>query len=214
MVCIKKERLSIIIPIAAIIILGAVITNIDRVFPTPSAAAKIGEIRDKVNFTFSETGTSPGASVTVVVFSDFFCPACNLAAPELRKAMDYYGDSINVVFKHFPAHEGSDIAAQASECARDQDKFWEYHDMLFENTPESLSLEYFESIADLLEMDVNEFSECLSTEIKDAKVLQDFRDGLANSIRGTPTFFVNNIMITGARSFGEFRQAIDAELQK
>ncbi len=209
---VKKDTVALIVPIAIIIILGLVIVNIDKIFPTPSASDKIGEIGESVNFTASETGTSPNASVTLVEFSDFLCPACAMGAPEVKKVMDYYGDRVNVVFKHYPAHDGADILAQASECARDQEKFWEYHDLLFENPLPNVG--YLESVAESLGLDMDEFGLCLSSGEKDAKVRQDFMEGLSSNIRGTPTFFVNDIQMVGAQSFEEFKQVIDKELKK
>lgn len=212
MVFIKKDKLSVILPIAVIIILGLVIVNIDKIFPTPSASSKIGEILKSVNFTDAGTGTNPNASVTLVEFSDFLCGACAMAAPEVKKVMEYYDEKVNVVFKHFPAHDGSDIIAQATECARDQEKFWEYHDLVFENPVPNTG--YLESAAGVLGLDMDEFSICIATGKKGAKVRQDFREGLSNDIKGTPTFFINNIKIVGARSFEQFKQIIDKELEK
>ncbi len=164
------------------------------------------------SFNISEDGTSPGASVLVAVFSDFQCPACEMAAPEMKQAMEYYGSRVNFIFKHYPIKEGSSLAAQASECARDQGKFWEFHDALFASsqkpTAESLAV-----LASGLGLDSGEFHDCIYSGIKLAKVESDFREGASAGIRGTPTFIINGAKYEGALSFSELKQIIGSELK-
>src|SRR3989344_1624075 len=77
-----------------------------------------------------------GASVTVIEFSDFQCPFCSRVNPTVKKVLSDYGDKITFVYKHFPLvsiHPRAQKAAEASECAKDQGKFWEFHDHLFDN---------------------------------------------------------------------------------
>lgn len=211
---IKKDTLAVLIPIALIIILGAVMANFDSIFPTPPITGKLADLMQRTNINLSGNGygTNPNASVTIMEFSDFQCPACAMAVPEVHKVVSYYGDKINFVFKHFPAHDDSQKAAEAAECARDQGMFWGYHDKLFENSY-SLKVNDLERYAGQMLMDTGKFNLCLQTGIKSAKVQADFSDGVKYGIKGTPTFFVNDIQITGARSFEEMKQIIDSELQ-
>ena len=211
---IKKDTLAVVVPLVLIVVLAIAIGNINRIFPSPAAASKLNEIRHKVNYNASSSmlGTSPNATVTLIEFSDFQCPACQMAVPEVQKVIEYYGDEVNVVFKHFPIKSGSAKAAEAAECARDQGKFWEYHDILFEEyhgRESSLS-----SYATDLGLNVFEFNSCLRSGEKSAKVEADFAEGYRNGIKGTPTFFVNDIMLQGVHSFEDFRQVIDMELGK
>lgn len=84
-----------------------------------------------------------GASVTVIEFSDFQCPFCTRVSPTVKKVLSDYGDKITFVYKHFPLvsiHPRAHIAAQAAECAKDQGKFWEFHDQLFDNQTDWSSL--------------------------------------------------------------------------
>ncbi len=211
---VKKDTLAVLIPIALIIILGAVMANFDSIFHTPSITGKLADImqRTNVNLSGDGYGTNPNASVTIMEFSDFQCSACTMAVPEVHKVVSYYGDRINYVFKHFPGHQDSLKAAEAAECARDQGKFWEYHDKLFENSY-SLKVNDLERYARQMMMDTEKFNLCLQTGMKSAQVRADFREGVKYEIKGTPTFFVNDIQITGVRSFEEMKQIIDSELE-
>lgn len=212
---IKKDTVAVILPIIIIILLGIAIANIDKVFPTPSAAAKISDIARRVNFTGKDPsrGTNPNASVTIIEFSDFQCPACTMAVGPVHEVMDYYGDKINFVYKHFPVKEGSLEVAMAAECARDQGRFWDYHDLLFEKQShfdKNDLLRY----AKMIMLDIDEFSTCLLSGEKATKVESDFLEGKAVGIPGTPTFFINDIMIPGVQPFEELKKIIDQELEK
>jgi protein-disulfide isomerase len=186
----------------------------DDLFPTPSVTGKLTDIMQKVSINLSDEryGTNPNASVTVIEFSDFQCPACSMAVPEAHKIVMYYGNRINFVFKHFPAHEDSLKAAEAAECARDQGRFWEFHDKLFENS-DRLKVNDLQRYARTMLLDTEKFNKCLLSGEKTAKVEADFRDGIKYGIQGTPTFFVNGIMMTGVQPFEEIKQIIDSELE-
>lgn len=83
------------------------------------------------------------ALVKIVEFSDFQCPFCSKAHPTVKQVMSEYGDKVQLVFKHFPLisiHPRAQIAAEAAECAKDQGKFWEFHDQLFEHQADWSSL--------------------------------------------------------------------------
>ncbi|MBI4079000.1 MAG: DsbA family protein, partial [Candidatus Levybacteria bacterium] len=83
------------------------------------------------------------AKVTIVEFSDFQCPFCARAYPTMNQVLDGYGDKVKLVYKHFPLNAIQPLAqkaAEASECAKDQGKFWEFHDVLFEKAEEWTSL--------------------------------------------------------------------------
>lgn len=211
----KKDKYAVIVPIILIILLGIGISKIDEIFPTPSATGKMIEIMEKVDYTESNAtyGTNPNASVTFVEFSDFSCPACAAGAVEVDKVLDYYGDRINFVYKHFTVHESSKKAAQASECARDQGKFIEYHQHLFAN-PGSFSISDLERYAHILGLDTDKFMACLTSGIKETKIEIDMAHGLKIGVPGTPTFFINGQKLVGVQSFETFKKIIDAELEK
>lgn len=84
----------------------------------------------------SPTKGGANAKVTIVEFSDFQCPFCSRALPTINQIMSEYKDDVRLVYKHYPItsiHPNAQKASEASECAREQNKFWEYHDLLFQN---------------------------------------------------------------------------------
>jgi len=188
--------------------------NFDSIFPTPPIGGKLTDIQNMVNTnnTDKQFGNNPNASVTILEFSDFQCPACAQTSFEVHKVIQYYGNQINFIYKHFPAHDDSLKAAEASECARDQGKFWEYHDKLFENM-QNLKVKDLKRYAQKMLLDTTKFNECLDSGIKSTKIESDFAEGIKYQIRGTPTFIINEKMVTGGRSFEEFKQIIGAELK-
>ena len=210
----NKDKLAVIIPVALIILVGWAMANLDSVFPTPSAEAKLENIARMVQYNLSGTdyGTSSNASVTIIEFSDFLCPACAVASESVHEVVAHYGGRVNFVFKHFPAHDGSQKASEASECARDQGKFMQYHNLLFNNFGR-VSTSSLQSYAESLGLDMDRFNLCLSSGEKKEKVQADFQDGIELSIRGTPTFIINGVELVGAHSFGELKTIIDIELQ-
>jgi len=212
---VKKDTLAILIPIAVIVLLGILMSNFDTFFPTPSASGKLDKIMQKVNTNSSNTeyGTNPNSSVTVLEFSDFECPACAMAAPEVHKLLLYYGDRINFIYKHFPAKENSMQAAEAAECARDQGMFWSYHDKLFESQ-QNLEVTDLQRYAKIMMLDTSKFNTCFLGGKKTSKIEADFMEGVKFGIKGTPTFFINGIQLTGVQPFEEMKQIIDAELEK
>jgi len=102
-------------------------------------------------------------------------------------------------------------AAEASECANEQGKFWEYHDKIFENQA-LLSNTIFSTWAGELGLDIEKFDECLSSGKYQDKVSKDMSDADSYGASGTPTFFVNGKILVGAQPFSAFQQAIEAEL--
>ncbi len=147
----------------------------------------------------SERPFKGGAEATVVVeeFSDFQCPACKAAQDTVKQIVNEYGDRIKLEFKHFPLttiHPQAFRAALASECANDQGKFWEYHDLLFMNQP-SFSPSELVSYAEGLGLNTESFSACLDSRAKNDVVRADMDEGKSRQINATPTFFVNGQIV-------------------
>jgi len=199
--------------LALIIVLAVGIANIDKIFPTPAAAERMKNIVKMADSDIISTsyGTNPDAKVSIIDFSDFQCPACKMFSGQLRAIMEYYGDQINVDYKHFPINPNSYTLAEASECARDYGKFWEYHDILFESTEKHNTIS-LTAIATSLGIDASEFSTCLQTGEKKEKVNTDQKVGGQIGVKGTPTIIINGLIIEGARSFEELKEIIDKEL--
>jgi protein-disulfide isomerase len=132
------------------------------------------------------------APVTIVEFSDFQCPACRKAAPDLGKAIRDLGGKAKLVFKHFPLaqHTHADKAARAAVAAQNQGKFWEYHDLVFENQ-HRLDDASFERFAKELGLDLDRFREDLESDAVKERVKADRQQGLDAGVQGTPAIFVN-----------------------
>lgn len=163
---------------------------------------------------------SETAKVVVTEFSDFQCPACQAALPVVNQVIDTYGDRIKFVYTNFPlpSHQNSDEAARASECAFDQGKFWELHDILFATQDEWGTLsnpkDKLTEYASQASLDTALFGTCYdSTDAKD-RVDQDKREATAARVNSTPTFIINGEKIVGAQPFSKFQELIDAELAK
>lgn len=160
----------------------------------------------------TDTGTK---KVIIEEFSDFQCPYCAKAVDTIKQIKQAYGDGVEVQFNQFPLsfHANAKKAAEASECARDQGKFWEYHDKLFANQS-SLAVENLKQYAVDLGLDAEKFNSCLDSGEKAQKVEDDIAKGTAKGVTGTPAFFINGRLISGAQPFDAFKKIIDEEIGK
>src|SRR3989344_844853 len=162
------------------------------------------------------------APVTIVEFSDFQCPFCKSlfdeTLPQIKKEFIDSG-KVKFYYRHFPLssiHPNAQKAAEASECANDQGKFWEYHDQLFNNQAdwESLSADEasakFEEYAGSVGLSANEFSDCLSSGKFADAVNEDLNDGTAAGVDGTPGTFINGYLTVGAVPYEQFKAEIEA----
>ncbi len=165
-----------------------------------------------------EGGPSTGysdAQITVVEFGDFQCPACGAVHPIMKQLRQEYTDaSIRFVFRHFPLpqHQYAALAAQAAETAHAQGKFWEYHDMLFENQ-QSLNREDLEHYAQTVGLDVEAFKKALDENTYKDTVQQDVSTGRSVGIQGTPTIFINGVPYEGQYTLEGFQAVINSALQ-
>ncbi|MDA1169227.1 MAG: DsbA family protein [bacterium] len=156
------------------------------------------------------------AKVTFVEFADFQCPACASIHPTLKELKEKYKDaSVRFVFRHYPLpqHPHALKAAEAAVEAGKHNKFWEYHDQLFENQS-VISPETLVAFAEKLEIPKDAFVQALDSNANEAIVRRDITDGGALGVRGTPALFINNMEYKGKYSVEEMSKAIDAELAK
>jgi protein-disulfide isomerase len=155
----------------------------------------------------------PTAPVEIVEFSDFQCPFCARVQPTLKQLLARYGDRVRLVFKDFPlaGHPDAFPAAGAAQCAREQGKFWEYHDVLFANQ-HALGREDLKRYAAGLKLDGPAFSACLDEERDKYLVQADVDESQRYGVNSTPTFFINGRLLTGAQPAQAFEQIIDEEL--
>jgi len=153
------------------------------------------------------------APVTIVEFSDFECPYCGAAHDTVEQVMSTYAGKVRLVYRQFPLsfHPHAAKAAEASLCAADQGKFWEYHEALFKNQ-KKLDLPDLKAHASEVGLDANKFGQCLESGDKKKAVDADQQAGLAAGVGGTPAFFINGIFLNGAQPLDEFKKVIDGEL--
>lgn len=162
------------------------------------------------------TGPSAGdpkAPVTIVTFSDFECPFCSRVIPTVHRIEQEYAGKVRIVFRQYPLpmHPNAPKAGEASLCAHDQGKFWEMHDKLFAQQ-DRLSVPDLKELAKSLGLDTAKFDACLDSGEKGAIVKKDMKEGQAAGVNGTPAFFINGRLLSGAQPYEAFKEIIDAEL--
>lgn len=157
---------------------------------------------------------NPNGKLTIVEFSDFQCPFCSRFAPTVKQVLDEYKDDIRFVYRHFPLdsiHPYARPAAEASECAAEQGKFWEYHDSLFERQDE-FSNDFWSKLAKDLGLNVGKFDSCIKDGSGKQKVEDDYQSGIAAGARGTPYTVIGTAPISGALPYASIKQVIDQAL--
>jgi len=155
------------------------------------------------------------ALITIVEFSDFQCPFCTRVNPTMTKIQEEYGKDVRIAFKHnaLPFHKDAGPAAQAALEARDQGKFWQMHDKLFENQ-KALKGENLEAYAKEVGLNVAKFKTAMSSEKHKAETEADQKLARSLGASGTPSFFINGRNLRGAQPFEAFKRVIDEELKK
>ena len=170
------------------------------------------------------------APVTIVEFSDFQCPFCGAfysqTLPQIQK--DYIDSGkVKLVFRDFPLssiHQNANAAALAAQCANEQGKFWEYHNILFSSQhiwatlDPSNATDAFKQYAVDLNLDSDSFDSCIDSSKYQDKVNQNVQDGMSYHVSGTPTFFIGDdkngyVEVVGAKPYLAFKQEIDQQLQ-
>lgn len=156
------------------------------------------------------------APVTLVEFSDFHCPFCKQSQATLKQVLERYPGKVKLVYLDFPLdqlHPQARGAAEAARCARDQGKFWEYHDLLFAQPPQGTP-EVLRRFAEQVGLDASAFDRCLSSGVHREAVQRDIDEGIRLGITGTPAFFINGRPVLGARQLDTFTQVIEEELAR
>lgn len=154
-----------------------------------------------------------GSPIVIVEFTDFQCPYCSRAQATLEKIFTDYPDKVQLIFKDLPLdfHKQAKDAHIASQCAQEQGKFWEYHDILFKNQSQ-LFPDKLKEYAKQLELDMDKFNQCFDTRKYEKYVNESLDQAQSLGITGTPTFFVNGRIVRGAQPYETFKQIIDEEL--
>ncbi len=149
------------------------------------------------------------APIQIVEYSDFQCPSCQAVEMSLKVILVRYPGKIYFVYKHFPlmGHKFSALAHQAAECAHEQGKFWEFHDRLYQDQMVWSSaldpLVIFLNYARDMKFNEERFARCLENAAVAERIRADKKEGQSAGVNSTPTFFVNGVMLSGSRQFGE-----------
>lgn len=159
------------------------------------------------------------AKVTIIEYSDYQCPYCQRHEKTMQEVAKAYPNDVRIVYRHFPLssiHPFAQKAAEASECANIQGKFWEMHDQLFllAESASGLSIDGMKKLAADLKLDTNKFNNCLDKGETASIVNQMYQDAAAAGVSGTPANFVNGQTLEGALPIDSFKQIIDSELSK
>ncbi|HXG49811.1 MAG TPA: thioredoxin domain-containing protein [candidate division Zixibacteria bacterium] len=156
------------------------------------------------------------APVTIIEFSDFHCPFCKRVLTTLAQIESRYRDKVRLVFRDFPIdslHPGARKAHEAARCANEQGKFWPYHDKLFATAPRA-SEEELKGYARELGLDARAFESCFGGgKYRDA-VQADIEAGRRAGVTGTPAFFINGRVVSGAQPLETFAAVIEDELAR
>jgi len=155
------------------------------------------------------------AQVTIVEFSDYECPFCSKVGPTYKKILEDYEGRVRVFFKHTPLafHKNAPLAHEASLAAGAQGKFWEMHDLLFENQ-KALQRADLEGYAEQLGLKMSKFNAALDKGTYKAQIADDMDLGSKVQSKGTPNHFINGRKLTGAKPYEEFKAVIEEELKK
>jgi len=156
------------------------------------------------------------APVTIVEFQDFHCPFCQRVQPTLIQLATRYGDRVKLVYRDFPIdslHPQARNAHEAARCANAQGRFWAYHDALYSKSSK-VSPEALKAIAKAVGLDMEAFDVCLNARTYRSAVQKDIDEGTRVGVTGTPTFFINGRVISGAQPLESFTRIVDEELAR
>jgi protein-disulfide isomerase len=152
------------------------------------------------------------AKLVLVEYGDYECPYCGAAYPVVKELQRRLAGKLSFVFRNFPlatAHPHAELAAEAAEAAGAQGKFWEMHDVFYENQ-DALEAENLLKYASAIGLDLHRFSRELSEHIFIPRVREDFHSGVRSGVNGTPSFFINGERYNGAYDLHSMLNALAA----
>ena len=161
------------------------------------------------------------APITIIEFSEFQCPYCDRGSKTMKEVLEKFPNDVKVVFKHFPLafHQQAPAASKAAMAAGEQGKFWEMHDLIFQNQKELKGKtddqvkEWSSGFAKQLGLDVNKFMTDFGNSKYDDIIKRDMDLGQKLAVRGTPHFFVNGERVKGAQPAAKFEEIIKRQLE-
>ena len=154
------------------------------------------------------------AAITLVEYGDFECPYCGRAHPLIKRLLKEKGKELHFVFRNFPLreiHPHAYMSATAAEAAGKQRKFWEMHDLIFENQ-DKLNANYLLSLAEGLSLNLEQFAKDSKSKEVQNKIEMDFESGIRSGVNGTPTFYINgHRLLTYDETYESLLDAIQLE---
>jgi len=216
----KAKELTIWTIILAVLIGGIwLLISFVNSSPSPSTSVEIKNLPAVSKDDFVRGNSN--AKVTLVEYADFQCSACGSIYPIVKKLEGDFKNDLRVVFRFFPltdSHQNSMIAAQAAYAASLQGKFWEIHDMIFENQDKwsnnTLAKDIFVGYAKTLGLNLSKFESDMGNESTIKFITGEQEKGLTLGINSTPTFFVNGKYIQSPTGYEEFKKIIQDEINK
>jgi protein-disulfide isomerase len=154
------------------------------------------------------------APVTIVEYGDLECPNCRQAAPAVKLLLSSFENKVRVAYRHFPlegVHPHAELAAEAAECAGEQGKFWEMHDLLLDNQSH-LNLPHLKGYAQRLGLDMARFTAQIDDHVYLQRVREHLKSGRDSGVHATPTFFVNGRLQDVSFGLKSLRDAVEAAL--
>ena len=204
--------------IIAVVVIGSIFGIVKLASKSQTAgsdnlAITISAINDNENIKGEKE-----AVATLIEYSDFQCPACGSYYPIVKKVTEDLGAKVRFAYRHFPLpqHKNAKLAATVAEAAGKQGKFWEMHDLIFQNqsdwSEEKNAAVLFARYAQDLGLDLARFQiDIASDEIK-AKIENDYKSGVKAGVNSTPSFFLNGKKMDNPRNYDEFKNAIEQAL--
>ena len=210
----SETKLFVGIIIGTIAIVGIGIALLSRPAPVVKVDSKLLMRAD------SNKIATDSATVTLVEFSDFQCPACGVYYPMVSQVVKDFTGKMNFVYRNFPLtdlHPNAQIAAQAAEAAGMQGKYWEMHDALFTKQSDwsasSSAQDIFTQYATTLGLNADQFKKDIDSDAVKNKVAEDVSDGNAIGINATPTFFLDGVKLDNPATLSDFETLIKTEIQ-
>lgn len=153
------------------------------------------------------------AKLVIFEFSDWQCPFCAQMKDVLKEVMKNYQDKILLVWKDYPLHSQSQLAAMAARCANEQNQFWPYHDLLFQNFSQ-LNDNYYLQAATNLNLNIDQFQRCLINPEIEKLIDNDLNEGFLLKVDATPYFFIGQTRVSGYIDYQQFSDLIEQELKR
>ncbi|HYV95042.1 MAG TPA: thioredoxin domain-containing protein [Chitinophagales bacterium] len=156
------------------------------------------------------------AAITIVEYGDFQCPYCRRAHPLVKRLLKERGNELLFVFRNFPLskiHRYARISATTAEASGKQGKFWEMHDLIFENQ-NKITPDYLLALAEDIELDLLQLEQDSKSEDVRNKIMADFESGIRSGVNRTPTFFINGShLLTYDETYESLLDAVQLEVE-